>query len=146
MRRRQTRPTREALATLLAVGPKLYGSRWKAPIARDLGVSRQTVMRWVAGTNTPPQSLTAALKRLTHERADDLDAMARGKPAAARRMQVVCHAVVEAGFVIGCPADQPGAVALYAYADELDAAAAADPAVAASSVTPSGLSSDDAGG
>ena len=126
MRRRQTRWTKQALEALLQVGPKLYGSNWKAPIARDLGVSRQTVMRWVAGTNTPPESLTAALKRLTHERADDLDAMARGKPAEARRMRVVCHAVLDGGHVMTCEAGLPGAVALYAYADEIEAAAASD--------------------
>lgn len=33
---------------LIAVGETLYGERWQAPLARELGVLERTMRRWVA--------------------------------------------------------------------------------------------------
>jgi hypothetical protein len=35
-------------------GLVLFGPRWKAPLARTLGVTRETVSRWVSDKNVPP--------------------------------------------------------------------------------------------
>jgi hypothetical protein len=43
-------------------GLVLYGARWKAPLARTLGVSRETVSRWVSSGDVPRWAMnTAAL-------------------------------------------------------------------------------------
>ena len=34
-------------------GLTLHGARWKAPLARTLGVSRETVSRWVSSGDIP---------------------------------------------------------------------------------------------
>ena len=49
-------------ARLTMAGLVLYGPRWKAPLARTLGVSRETVSRWVSSGDIPKwASNTAAL-------------------------------------------------------------------------------------
>ena len=35
-------------------GLVLFGPRWKAPLARTLGVTRETVSRWVSDKDVPP--------------------------------------------------------------------------------------------
>ncbi|BBU60395.1 hypothetical protein MSC49_03300 [Methylosinus sp. C49] len=35
-------------------GLVLFGARWKAPMARSLGVTRETVSRWVSADDVPP--------------------------------------------------------------------------------------------
>lgn len=40
-------------------GLTLFGARWKAPLARTLGVSRETVSRWVSGGHVPKWASTA---------------------------------------------------------------------------------------
>jgi len=40
-------------------GLTLFGLRWKAPLARTLGVSRQTVSRWVNSGDVPKWARTA---------------------------------------------------------------------------------------
>lgn len=61
---------------LVECGEALYGPRWQAELARDLGVSDRTVRRWVAGTTEVPAGLYVDLLRLTQERAAALDALA----------------------------------------------------------------------
>lgn len=65
------------MSRLLAeCGEALYGPRWQADLARDLGVADRTVRRWVAGTSDVPAGLYVDLLRLTQERAAALDALA----------------------------------------------------------------------
>lgn len=61
---------------LVECGEALYGPRWQAELARDLGVADRTVRRWVAGTSEVPTGLCLDLLRLTQERAAVLDALA----------------------------------------------------------------------
>jgi len=61
---------------LVECGEALYGPRWQAELARDLGVADRTVRRWVAGTSEVPAGLYVDLLRLTQERAAALDALA----------------------------------------------------------------------
>lgn len=61
---------------LVEAGEALYGPRWQAELARDLGVADRTVRRWVAGTSEVPAGLYLDLLRLTQERAAVLDALA----------------------------------------------------------------------
>lgn len=61
---------------LVEAGEALYGPRWQAELARDLGVADRTVRRWVAGTSEVPTGLYVDLLRLTQERAAALDALA----------------------------------------------------------------------
>jgi hypothetical protein len=35
------------------VGEMLYGARWQAPLARDLGVTDRTVRNWAGGHGCP---------------------------------------------------------------------------------------------
>lgn len=61
---------------LVECGEALYGPRWQAELARDLGVADRTVRRWVSGTSEVPAGLWVDLLRLTQERAAALDALA----------------------------------------------------------------------
>jgi hypothetical protein len=61
---------------LVDCGEALYGPRWQAELARDLGVADRTIRRWVAGTSEVPQGLYVDLLRLTQERAAQLDGLA----------------------------------------------------------------------
>lgn len=61
---------------LVESGEALYGPRWQADLARDLGVADRTIRRWVAGTSEVPAGLYLDLLRLTQERAAALDALA----------------------------------------------------------------------
>lgn len=61
---------------LVEAGEALYGPRWQAELARDLGVADRTVRRWVAGTSEVPPGLYVDLLRLTQERAAVLDKLA----------------------------------------------------------------------
>lgn len=60
---------------LVESGEALYGPRWQAELARDLGVADRTVRRWVAGTSEVPAGLYVDLLRLTQERAALLDSL-----------------------------------------------------------------------
>lgn len=57
---------------LTACGQALYGERWHAPLARDLGVADRTMRRWVAGSHPVPEGIAADLLRLVQERRKDL--------------------------------------------------------------------------
>lgn len=39
---------------LRSAGEALYGASWRAPLARDLGVSDRTIQRWLRGENQIP--------------------------------------------------------------------------------------------
>lgn len=62
---------------LVECGEALYGPRWQSDLARDLGVSDRTMRRWAAGTTDVPPGLWVDLLRLTQERAEALDSLAR---------------------------------------------------------------------
>jgi hypothetical protein len=55
----KTRPDRDDSITLqnagrfTMAGLVLFGPQWKAPLARALGVSRETVSRWVSSSDIP---------------------------------------------------------------------------------------------
>ncbi len=38
-----------AAQRLATIGEALYGARWQSPLADDLGVSRETIRRWMSG-------------------------------------------------------------------------------------------------
>ncbi|ETX03705.1 MAG: hypothetical protein ETSY1_46390 (plasmid) [Candidatus Entotheonella factor] len=52
---------------LCHLGQRLYGTRWKTPLARDIGVVRQTVSAW-AGNKTPIPRRTVKTLQLLAER------------------------------------------------------------------------------
>lgn len=65
------------MSRLLAeCGAALYGDSWRAPLARDLGVTERTVRRWAADTHAMPAGAYTDLMRLVTERAAVLDALA----------------------------------------------------------------------
>lgn len=43
------------------VGETLYGERWQAPIAADLGVSDRAVRYWISAANQCPEDIGARL-------------------------------------------------------------------------------------
>ncbi|RZI60330.1 MAG: hypothetical protein EOP94_01690 [Zymomonas sp.] len=49
------------LELLRLVGEALYGERWQAPIAADLGVSDRAVRYWISAANPCPDDLGARL-------------------------------------------------------------------------------------
>lgn len=49
------------LDLLRLVGEALYGERWQAPIACDLGVSDRAVRYWLSAANRLPDDLGARL-------------------------------------------------------------------------------------
>jgi|GEM_PF-1543762 hypothetical protein len=58
-------------------GEALYGERWQAPLARDLGVALRTVQRWTAGDHPIPPGVWRDLCALLTARADDIAALLR---------------------------------------------------------------------
>ena len=62
-------PDRPPTRTMLReVGECLYGERWRASLARDLGVDHRTVERWDAGHNPMPDTLRGTLRQLLDDR------------------------------------------------------------------------------
>jgi limonene-1,2-epoxide hydrolase len=53
---------------LATAGALLYGERWQAAVARDLGVSREAVRLWVVGVHPVPDDALARLRELLVER------------------------------------------------------------------------------
>lgn len=51
--------TLSAADPFIISGLTLFGARWKAPLARTLGVSRETVSRWVSSGDIPKWASTA---------------------------------------------------------------------------------------
>lgn len=63
----------EALSALCA---QVYGERWQAAAARDLGVSAVQVARWIAGARPIPRYVPRRLASVWRERAESLRALA----------------------------------------------------------------------
>jgi hypothetical protein len=63
--------------TLRHVGEALFGPRWQAALADELGVTRRTVSGWAAGDYAIPASVQADLKRILLERAETIVAAYR---------------------------------------------------------------------
>lgn len=63
----------EARVQLLRrVGAALYGSRWQAALAGDLGVNDRTMRRWVSGEWPVPERAWGELRQLVTQRRDHL--------------------------------------------------------------------------
>lgn len=56
-------------------GLALYGPRWRAAMADDLGVNERTVRRWAAGEFEPPQGAIDDLRRIAKTRIKELTAL-----------------------------------------------------------------------
>lgn len=54
-------------------GEAMYGPRWQAELARDLGMSERHMRRLVAGAADLTPGMATDLWRLAEERAADLD-------------------------------------------------------------------------
>src|ERR1039457_2755168 len=52
---------------LADIGQLLYGNLWKTELARHLGVSRQTVIRWADGAHPVPEGIAADSHQLLRE-------------------------------------------------------------------------------
>ncbi len=58
---------------LIALAKQIYGlehgdENWKTPLAKDVGVDRRTVRRWLSGERRIPNDLEAELKIIGTER------------------------------------------------------------------------------
>lgn len=62
-------PTLDATAEVRVLGELLYGRRWQADVAGDLGENVRQVRRWVAGEATPRDHQVAFLRRRARDRA-----------------------------------------------------------------------------
>lgn len=51
-------------AQLKRAGRKLYGTDWKSPLARELGISRVMVWRYATGVAPIPKKIALAIKGL----------------------------------------------------------------------------------
>lgn len=54
------------------LGRLVCGPLWQSELARSMGVSRQTVLRWVAGEFDPSPQHTAKAKKLVRARIGEL--------------------------------------------------------------------------
>lgn len=54
-------------ADLAALCVKLYGDRWQAALARDLGRPRSTVNRWARGKFPVPKEVERWLRKKTEQ-------------------------------------------------------------------------------
>ncbi|WP_294282843.1 hypothetical protein [uncultured Sphingomonas sp.] len=62
----------EHLELLRFVGEALYGERWQAPIAGDLGVSDRAVRYWISAANPCPEDLGLRLLAIVVRKRDSL--------------------------------------------------------------------------
>ena len=54
------------------LGRLVCGPLWQSELARTMGVSRQTVLRWAAGESAPSPEHTAKAKELVRARMGEL--------------------------------------------------------------------------
>lgn len=62
----------EHLELLRLVGEALYGERWQAPIAGDLGVSDRAVRYWISTANPCPEDLGLRLLAIVIRKRESL--------------------------------------------------------------------------
>lgn len=60
-------------AELTNIGQLLCGKQWKAQLARHLGVSRITIIRWADGTHPVPETIAEKLRQLAWEKHKELE-------------------------------------------------------------------------
>lgn len=58
---------------IVKTGPLLWGDSWQAPMARALGVSKDTVQDWKNGRMNPRHGVYTDLLRIAVERQAELD-------------------------------------------------------------------------
>ncbi len=63
-------------ALLRAAGQAMYGPRWQTDLAAELGLSRRTILRWMAGQWPIPDGVATDLLRLIVARQGELSALA----------------------------------------------------------------------
>jgi hypothetical protein len=63
--------------TLHRVGEALFGARWLAALAGELGVTERPVCCWIAGQRAIPANVQADLQRILLERAETIVALYR---------------------------------------------------------------------
>ncbi len=61
--------------TLIMIGRALYGDRYMAPLARDLGVANRTVERWASGIYNIAPGRASSLRKLLEKRAKAIVAL-----------------------------------------------------------------------
>lgn len=54
-------------------GEVIFGKSWKAPLARELGVGRRTIIRWAAGKNQPIKATKEMLRSIAQAMNDQLE-------------------------------------------------------------------------
>ena len=59
-------------AKLECLGRLICGPLWQSELARAMGVSRQTILRWAAGEFEPAPEHTAEAKKLVRARIGEL--------------------------------------------------------------------------
>ena len=64
-------------AKLERLGRLVCGPLWQSELARTMGVSRQTVLRWAAGEFDPSAEHTAKAKELVRARIGDCSAYSK---------------------------------------------------------------------
>ena len=69
---RRDRMKRLDAAKLERLGRLVCGPLWQSELARTMGVSRQTVLRWAAGEFDPSPQHTAKAKKLVRARIREL--------------------------------------------------------------------------
>lgn len=65
------------LDLLRLVGEALYGERWQAPIASDLGVSDRAVRYWITSVNQCPEDLGTRLLAIVERKKHGLGDLER---------------------------------------------------------------------
>lgn len=76
------------LELLRSVGEALYGERWQAPIATDLGVTDRAVRYWISATNPCPDDLGMRLLAIVvHKR----DSLAELESIVLERLKLIGH-------------------------------------------------------
>ena len=59
-------------AKVVRLGRLVCGPLWQSALARSMGVSRQTILRWAAGEVAPSPQHTAKAKKLVRARIGEL--------------------------------------------------------------------------
>ena len=68
-------PMLAAVAEIRAIGELLYGSRWTAELARDVGEDPRQVRRWLSGEAAVSERALSWARKLARRRARQIDAL-----------------------------------------------------------------------